>query len=64
MEGSLRINVEVTPIGEVSAATVTSNTGLSASVANCCTGVVRRATFSEPKAATSFGLPLTFRPPR
>jgi hypothetical protein len=64
MEGTLRIKVEVTPTGEVSRATVTANKGLSASVATCCAGVVKRATFTEPNAATSFSLPLTFRPAR
>jgi hypothetical protein len=64
LAGTLRIKVDVTPIGEVGGATVTANQGLSASVATCCGNVLRRAAFSEPKVPASFVFVLTFRPPK
>jgi hypothetical protein len=46
--GKLMLQIHVGPSGEVDAATVTSNTGLSPAVASCIAGVARRAHFDSP----------------
>jgi hypothetical protein len=59
--GKLVILVKVAPSGEVDSATVSSNSGLSAQVANCITTVARRAKFDPPGAAGSqISVPFNF----
>ncbi len=61
MAGKVVITAKVGPNGEVSSADVTSNTGLSQSVASCIAGVVRRAQFSAPGGGGStLNIPVTF----
>ena len=59
--GKLVILVKVAPSGEVDSATISSNSGLSAQVANCITTVARRAKFDPPGAAGSqISVPFNF----
>jgi len=61
MSGKVIISAHVGPNGEVSGADVASNTGLSAGVAQCIAGVVKRATFSAPGGGGStLSIPVTF----
>jgi|CZKU01.1.fsa_nt_gi hypothetical protein len=59
--GKLVILIKVAPSGEVDSATASSNTGLSASVAACISGVARRAKFDAPGAnGSSISIPFNF----
>lgn len=59
--GKLVILVKVAPNGEVDSATVSSNSGLSPTVANCIMSVARRAKFDPPGAAGSqISVPFNF----
>lgn len=61
MSGKVVITAKVGPNGEVSSSDVTSNSGLSASVASCIAGVVRRAQFNPPGGGGStLNIPVTF----
>ena len=61
MAGKVLISARVGPNGEVSSADVAQNTGLSAGVAQCIAGVVKRATFSAPGGGGStLQIPVTF----
>jgi hypothetical protein len=61
MAGKVVITAKVGPNGEVSSSDVTSNTGLSQSVAQCIAGVVKRAQFSPPGGSGStLNIPVTF----
>jgi len=59
--GKLVILIKVSPSGEVDSASASSNTGLSASVASCISGVARRAKFDPPGAnGSSISVPFNF----
>ncbi len=59
--GKLVILIKVAPSGEVDSAAASSNTGLSASVASCISGVARRAKFDPPGAnGSSISVPFNF----
>ncbi len=61
MSGKVVVTAKVGPNGEVSDASVTSNTGLSASVASCIANVVKRAQFNPPGGSGStVNIPVTF----
>jgi hypothetical protein len=61
MSGKVVITAKVGPNGEVSSADVSSNTGLSQSVASCIAGVVKRAQFNPPGGGGStLNIPVTF----
>ena len=61
MSGKVVITAKVGPNGEVSSANVSSNTGLSDSVASCIARVVRGATFAAPGGGgSSLNVPVTF----
>lgn len=61
MSGKVIISAKVGPNGEVTSADVAQNTGLSAGVASCIAGVVKRATFSAPGGGGStLSIPVTF----
>lgn len=61
MSGKVTITAKVGPNGEVSSANVSSNTGLSASVASCIANVVKRAQFNPPGGGGStLNVPVTF----
>jgi hypothetical protein len=61
MSGKVVITAKVSPNGEVQSADVSSNTGLSASVASCIAGAVKRATFNAPGGGGStLNIPVTF----
>jgi hypothetical protein len=61
MSGKVVITAKVGPNGEVSGADVSSNTGLSASVASCIANVVKRAQFNPPGGGGStLNIPVTF----
>jgi len=59
--GKLVILIKVAPSGEVDSTSVSSNSGLSAQVANCIAGVARRAKFDPPGATGStISVPFNF----
>jgi hypothetical protein len=61
MQGKVVITAKVGPNGEVQSAVPTSNTGLSAQVAQCIAGHISRATFSAPGGGGStLNIPVTF----
>ncbi len=61
MSGKVVITAKVGPNGEVDSANVSSNTGLSQTVASCIAGVVKRATFNAPGGGGStLNIPVTF----
>ncbi|MCW5831607.1 MAG: AgmX/PglI C-terminal domain-containing protein [Labilithrix sp.] len=61
MSGKVVITAKVGPNGEVSDANVSSNTGLSQSVASCIANVVKRASFNPPGGGGStLNIPVTF----
>jgi hypothetical protein len=61
MSGKVVITAKVGPNGEVSSADVSSNTGLSAGVAQCIARAVRNAQFSAPGGSGStLSIPVTF----
>lgn len=61
MSGKVVITAKVGPNGEVSSADVSTNTGLSPTVASCIAGVVRRAQFNAPGGGGStLNIPVTF----
>jgi hypothetical protein len=61
MQGKVVITAKVGPNGEVQSAVPSSNTGLSAQVAQCIAGHVSRATFSPPGGSGStLNIPVTF----
>ena len=60
MSGKLTVKVDIDALGEVSASSPLSNTGLSPAVAACVAGVLRRATFKGPKGSAVFTV--TFAP--
>lgn len=61
MSGKVVITAKVGPNGEVSSANVSSNTGLSPSVASCIANVVKRASFDPPGGGGStLNIPVTF----
>ncbi|MBX3202151.1 MAG: AgmX/PglI C-terminal domain-containing protein, partial [Labilithrix sp.] len=61
MSGKVVITAKVGPNGEVSDASVSSNTGLSQSVASCIANVVKRASFNPPGGGGStLNIPVTF----
>jgi hypothetical protein len=61
MSGKVVVTAKVGPNGEVSSADVTSNTGLSQSVASCIASAVRRAQFNPPGGSGStLNIPVTF----
>jgi len=61
MSGKVTITAKVGPNGEVSSADVSSNTGLSAGVAQCIARAVRNAQFSAPGGSGStLSIPVTF----
>lgn len=53
MSGKLLISAEIAPDGSVTKADASQNTGLSAAVATCCAGAVRRAQFDAPAGGKS-----------
>jgi hypothetical protein len=59
--GRLVVVMQVEPSGEVDSASVSSNSGLSASVANCIQKVAGRVKFAAPGASgSSISVPFTF----
>ena len=61
MSGKVVITAKVGPNGEVADASVSQNTGLSASVASCIASVVKRASFNPPGGGGStLNIPVTF----
>jgi hypothetical protein len=61
MSGKVVITAKVGPNGEVSDASVSSNTGLSQGVASCISNVVKRAQFDPPGGGGStLSIPVTF----
>ncbi len=61
MSGKVVITAKVGPNGEVADASVSQNTGLSASVASCIANVVKRASFNPPGGGGStLNIPVTF----
>lgn len=61
MAGKVQIMAKIGPNGEVSSASVASNTGLSASVASCIARHVKNAQFSAPGGSGStLSIPVTF----
>lgn len=61
MSGKVIISAKVSPNGEVQSADVSSNTGLSPTVASCIAGVVKRAQFNAPGGGGStLSIPVTF----
>ena len=50
--GKLIISIKVDPSGEVSSASVVSNSGLSAQVASCIVSAAKRATFGQNPGGT------------
>jgi hypothetical protein len=61
MSGKVVITAKVAPNGEVSDASVSSNSGLSAAVASCIANHVKRAQFSAPGGGGStLSIPVTF----
>jgi hypothetical protein len=59
--GKIVILIKVAPNGEVDAATVQSNSGISASVASCISAVARRAKFDAPgPSGSQIILPFNF----
>ena len=61
MSGKVTITAKVGPNGEVSSADVSSNSGLSAGVAQCIARAVRNAQFSAPGGSGStLSIPVTF----
>ncbi len=59
--GKLVILIKVAPSGEVDSTSVSSNSGLSAQVANCIASVARRAKFDPPGATGStISVPFNF----
>ncbi|HZU84137.1 MAG TPA: AgmX/PglI C-terminal domain-containing protein [Polyangiaceae bacterium] len=59
--GKIVILIKVAPSGEVDTATVQSNAGLSAQVANCITSVARRAKFDAPgPSGSQISVPFNF----
>ena len=61
MSGKVTITAKVGPNGEVSDASVSSNTGLSQGVASCIANVVKRAQFDPPGGGGStLNIPVTF----
>jgi hypothetical protein len=61
MAGKVVITAKVGPNGEVSSADITSNSGLSAGVASCIAGVIKRAQFNAPGGGGStLNIPVTF----
>jgi hypothetical protein len=59
--GKIVILIKVAPSGEVDTATVSSNSGLSPSVASCITSVARRAKFDAPgPSGSQISVPFNF----
>ena len=62
MSGKVVISATIAPNGEVSNADIASMSGLSPAVAQCISGVVRRATFAKPSGggSSTLQIPVTF----
>jgi hypothetical protein len=61
MSGKVIVTAKVAPNGEVSSSDVSTNTGLSPSVASCIANVVKRAQFNPPGGGGStLNIPVTF----
>jgi hypothetical protein len=62
MSGKVVISATIAPNGEVSSADIASMSGLSPAVAQCISGVVRRATFAKPSGggSSTLQIPVTF----
>src|SRR5262249_22679668 len=61
MSGKVVVTAKVGPNGEVSSADISSNTGLSPTVASCIANAVRRAQFTPPGGGGStLNIPVTF----
>jgi hypothetical protein len=60
MSGKLVISAEIAPDGSVANAEVVTNTGLSPTVATCCTSTLRRAQFDPPAKTSKLKFPITF----
>lgn len=60
MSGKVLVSAKIGPNGEVSNASVTSNTGLSPAVAQCIANVVGRATFKATGGGSTLQIPVTF----
>ena len=62
MSGKVVISATIAPNGEVSSADISSMSGLSPAVAQCISGVVRRATFAKPSGggSSTLQIPVTF----
>jgi hypothetical protein len=62
MSGKVVISATIAPNGEVSKADIASMSGLSPAVAQCISGVVKRATFASPSGggSSTLQIPVTF----
>jgi hypothetical protein len=60
MNGRVVIDATVAKNGEVAATRTESNTGLSQSVAQCITGMIKRAQFDAPTGDVHLHIPVTF----